>query len=27
MVNTKFLGVQIGNHPNWMNSIEQMILS
>jgi hypothetical protein len=24
-VNTKFLGLQIGNHPNWMNSIEQII--
>jgi hypothetical protein len=24
-VNTKFLGLQIDNHPNWMNSIEQMI--
>jgi hypothetical protein len=24
-VNTKYLGVQIDNHPNWMNSTEQMI--
>jgi hypothetical protein len=24
-VNTKFLGLKIDNHPNWMNSIEQMI--
>ena len=24
-VNTKFLGVQIDNHPKWMNSTEQMI--
>ena len=24
-VNTKFLGLQIDNHPHWMNSIEQMI--
>ena len=24
-VNTKFLGLQIDNHPNWMNNIEQMI--
>ena len=23
-VNIKFLGLQIDNHPNWMNSIEQM---
>ena len=24
-VNTKFLDVQIDNHPNWMNSIEEVI--